>query len=70
MIRLMAVWKNNKEKHTPFAARGNGRLREVEERIEHLEEQSGGQLRLLVVEEPPEICQPNTIYLVCEDIDE
>lgn len=66
----MTVWKNNKEKHTPFAARGNGRMREVEERLELLEEQLGSQLRLLVVEEPPETCLPNTIYLVCQDIDD
>jgi hypothetical protein len=66
----MADWKNNKEKHTPFAARGNGRLREVEEKLKYLEEQLGNQLKLLVVEEPPEICEPNTIYLVCKDIDD
>ena len=66
----MTVWKNNKEKHTPFAARGNGRMREVEERLELLEAQLGSQLRLLVVEEPPETCLPDTIYLVCQDIDD
>lgn len=66
----MAVWKNNKEKHTPFAARGNGRLREMEERLELLEEQVGGQLRMVIVDQPPETCQENTIYLVCEDIDD
>ena len=66
----MTVWKNNKEKHTPFAARGNGRLREVEEKLKCLEEQLGNQLKLLVVEEPPETCEPNTIYLVCKDMDD
>ena len=66
----MTVWKNNKEKHTPFAARGNGRMREVEEKLKYLEEQLGNQLKLLVVEEPPETCEPNTIYLVCKDMDD
>ncbi len=66
----MTVWKNNKEKHTPFAARGNGRMREVEEKLKFLEEQLDNQLKLLVVEEPPETCEPNTIYLVCKDIDD
>ena len=66
----MTVWKNNKEKHTPFAARGNGRMREVEEKLKFLEEQLGNQLRLLVVEERPETCEPNTIYLVCKDMDD
>jgi len=66
----MTVWKNNKEKHTPFAARGNGRMREVEEKLKFLEEQLGNQLKLLVVEEPPETCEPNTIYLVCKDMDD
>ena len=65
----MTVWKNNKEKHTPFAARGNGRMREVEEKLKFLEEQLDNQLKLLVVEEPPETCEPNTIYLVCKDMD-
>ena len=66
----MTVWKNNKEKHTPFAARGNGRMREVEEKMKFLEEQLDNQLKLLVVEEPPETCEPNTIYLVCKDMDD
>ena len=66
----MTVWKNIKEKHTPFAARGNGRMQEVEEKLNFLEEQLGNQLRLLVVEEPPETCEPNTIYLVCKDMDD
>ncbi|MBR6182755.1 MAG: hypothetical protein IKQ77_16300 [Prevotella sp.] len=66
----MTVWKNNKEKHTPFAARGNGRMREVEEKLKFLEEQLDNQLKLLVVEEPPETCEPNTIYLVCKDMDD
>ena len=66
----MNVWKNNKEKHTPFAARGNGRMREVEEKLKFLEEQLDNQLKLLVVEEPPETCEPNTIYLVCKDMDD
>lgn len=70
MRTTMAIWKNDKEKHTPFAPRGNGRMREMEERMEHLEEQALGQLRLLIVDEPPEKCQPNTLYLVCKDIDE
>ena len=66
----MTVWENNKEKHTPFAARGNGRMREVEEKLKFLEEQLDNQLKLLVVEEPPETCEPNTIYLVCKDMDD
>ena len=66
----MTVWKNNKEKHTPFAARGNGRMREVEEKLKFLEEQLDNQQKLLVVEEPPETCEPNTIYLVCKDMDD
>lgn len=69
MTSPMAVWKNDKEKHTPFAAKGNGRLRELEERLERLE-QAGTPMRLLVVDQPPETCLPNTVYLVCEDIND
>ena len=45
-------------------------MREVEEKLKFLEEQLDNQLKLLVVEEPPETCEPNTIYLVCKDMDD
>ena len=62
----MTIWKNEKEKRTPFSARGTGRLRDLEDRVETLEAQSSAQQQIMAVEQPPETCQDNIVYIVYE----
>ncbi len=63
----MTQWKNNREKRIPFMAKGNGRIRDLDQKVDELAEKISAQMPILALKELPQDIDENTIYLVYED---
>jgi hypothetical protein len=62
----MTQWKNNHEKRTPFLARGNGRIRDLEDRVDELADKLGlWPIQLLT--DLPQHPDDNTFYIIYEE---
>lgn len=63
----MTQWKDNHEKRIPFMARGNGRIRDLDQKVEELAEKVNTQLKIMPVREMPAHPDDHMAYLIYED---
>ena len=67
----MPNWKNHHEKRTPFLARGTGRVRELEQKVEQMMTDLTPASSFRFVTELPEdhAEHPDTVYFIFEEDD-